>query len=87
MEQIYPSKEALATPKYLNVSTQLSLTKRETEILKLITDEYSSLEIAETLSISLKTVDTHRKSLIRKTGARNIVGLVKFALHFSIAKW
>lgn len=63
------------------------LTKREKEILKLITDEYSSIEIADKLCISLKTVDTHRKSIIRKIGARNIVGLVRYALQLRIATW
>ena len=56
------------------------LTKRETEILKLISEEFSNNEIAEKLFISHRTVDTHRRNLIQKLNAKNTAGLVKFAL-------
>ncbi|MDG1276516.1 MAG: response regulator transcription factor [Algoriphagus sp.] len=56
------------------------LTKREIEILKLISEEYSNQEIAEKLFISHRTVDTHRRNLIQKLNAKNTAGLVKFAL-------
>lgn len=55
------------------------LTPRETEILKLIVGEKSSREIAELLSISENTVETHRKNILRKTGAANMAGLVRYA--------
>ncbi len=56
-----------------------SLTKREEEILKLISREYSSKEIADSLSISVNTVETHRKSLIKKLKVKNVVGLALYA--------
>jgi DNA-binding NarL/FixJ family response regulator len=56
------------------------LTKREVEILKLIAQEMTNNEIAERLFISMYTVETHRKNLIRKTGVKNTVGLVKYAM-------
>ena len=56
-----------------------SLTKRETEIVRLICKEYSSAEIAETLFISTRTVETHRKNILNKINVKNIVGLIKFA--------
>lgn len=55
------------------------LTSRETEILKLITKEFNSRQIAEVLFISERTVETHRKNILKKTGATNLVGLVKYA--------
>jgi DNA-binding NarL/FixJ family response regulator len=56
------------------------LTDREIEVLKLIADEYSNSEIAEKLFISIRTVDTHRRNLLEKLGAKNTAGLVKFAI-------
>lgn len=55
------------------------LTSREIEILKLITKEFNSRQIAEVLFISERTVETHRKNILKKTGATNLVGLVKYA--------
>lgn len=56
-----------------------NLTPREIEIIKLIEKEYCSREIAESLSISQSTVETHRKNILRKTRTNSLVGLVKFA--------
>jgi len=55
------------------------LTTREIEVIKLITKELNSRQIAEVLFISEHTVETHRKNIFRKTGATNLVGLVKYA--------
>jgi DNA-binding NarL/FixJ family response regulator len=55
------------------------LTEREREIVKLIAKEYSNRQIAETLFISERTVETHRKNIFRKTGTNSLVGLIKFA--------
>lgn len=55
------------------------LTTREIEILKLVTKEFNSRQIAEILFISERTVETHRKNILKKTGATNLVGLVKYA--------
>ena len=56
------------------------LTIREQEILKLIVQEFTSEEIARKLFISKKTVDHHRANILEKTGCRNTIGMVKFAL-------
>tara|TARA_B100000768_G_C11245541_1_gene361573 strand:+ start:70 stop:729 length:660 start_codon:yes stop_codon:yes gene_type:complete len=61
-----------------------SLTPRELEVLKLITDEYSSPEIAEILNISQSTVDTYRKSLLKKTNVKNSIGLAMYAVKNNI---
>jgi len=57
-----------------------SLTRREYQILKLISQQYTTKEIGETLTISESTVETHRKNLIRKINVKNSVGLAIFAL-------
>lgn len=56
------------------------LTEREVEILKMVALENSNTEIAEKLYISPKTVETHRKNLMKKIGVRNSLGIYKFAL-------
>lgn len=55
------------------------LTNREIEIVKLINQEFSSKQIADTLFISERTVETHRKNIHRKTGTQNVVGLLRYA--------
>ncbi len=57
-----------------------TLLVREKMVLKLIYEEYNSQEIADKLNISENTVKTYRKSLMLKTGAKNVVGLMKYAL-------
>lgn len=55
------------------------LTPREVEITKLIAKEYSTRQIADILFISERTVETHRKNILKKTGTNNVVGLVRYA--------
>jgi len=55
------------------------LTGRELEIVRLIEKEYSNRQIAETLFISERTVETHRKNIFRKTCTNTVIGLVKYA--------
>jgi DNA-binding NarL/FixJ family response regulator len=55
------------------------LTNREIEILKLIEKEYNNKLIAESLFISERTVETHRKNIFRKTNTQNVIGLLKYA--------
>lgn len=55
------------------------LTTREVEIIRLIEKEYNNKQIAETLFISERTVETHRKNIFRKTNTSSVIGLVKFA--------
>lgn len=55
------------------------ITERELEVLRLLAQELTSKQIAEKLFISERTVETHRKNLMRKTGASNAIGLVRYA--------
>lgn len=59
---------------------QRKLTKREYEVLELITRAMNNKEIAEKLYISDQTVGVHRKNIMRKLGVRNTVNLIKFAI-------
>ena len=56
------------------------LSRREKQILRLIVDEMTTGEIAEQLNISFGTVETHRRNIMHKLGARNAVGMVRIAL-------
>lgn len=56
------------------------LSKREIEVLREIVNELTTKEIAEKLFISQHTVESHRKNMLSKLGARNTAGLVKYAL-------
>lgn len=67
------------TPEPEKVQEAESLTSREKEILKLVCEECTTEEIAQKLFISVHTVDTHRKNILKKTRCRTIVGLIKFA--------
>lgn len=57
-----------------------SLTERELQVLRLISVELSTKQIAEKLNISTSTVDTYRKNLLFKTKAKNSVGLAMYAV-------
>ncbi len=61
-------------------SNQIELSKRETEVLKLICNGNTTAEIAEQLHISTKTVDNHRTNLLEKTSTKNSAHLVMFAI-------
>lgn len=56
-----------------------NLTPRELEVLRLLADQLSSKEIANRLFIGERTVETHRKNLMRKTKSANTAGLIKYA--------
>jgi DNA-binding NarL/FixJ family response regulator len=74
-EVFISDKEALKT----------MLTERELQILKLISQEMSGIQIAEKLFISPTTVESHRKNLFQKIGVNTSVGLVKYALKHGIS--
>ncbi len=60
------------------------LTRREKQILELISQEMTTQEIANHLHISLNTVESHRKNLLSKFNVRNSIGLVKKAMEKGI---
>ena len=58
----------------------MSLTTRETDVLRLIAAEQTTAQIAEQLGVAISTVETHRRHLFRKAGVRSMAGLVKEAM-------
>ncbi len=60
-----------------------SLTLREIHIIKLISEGLTSSEIAERLSVSKRTIDSHRTHLIHKLNLKSLPDLIKFAINFN----
>lgn len=56
------------------------LSPRESEVVKLVAEGFTSREIAETLSISEKTVERHRANILEKLGMRDRVELTRYAI-------
>lgn len=73
-----PSAELLGLP------GQKRLTKREREVLRLISEGYSNKQGALRMQISPRTFESHRAEAMRKLGARNTADLVRAALLHSI---
>lgn len=63
----------------MNSSFIPKLTRREREILELISKEYTTDEMSNKLCISSKTVEAHRSNLIQKLGVRNTAGVLRVA--------
>jgi len=62
----------------------IQLTQREREILQLIAGENNSRQIAQILTISIRTVETHRKNLMNKLRVNNVAGLTKKAIQLGL---
>ena len=60
--------------------TEISLSKREVEVLKLIAQEFTTQEIADQLFLSKHTIESYRKNLISKLGVRNLAGLTRYTI-------
>lgn len=63
---------------------EIQLSKRETDIIKLIAQEKTTKEIAKELFISENTVETHRKNILSKLNVRNTAGVIKYAMQNGI---
>lgn len=62
------------------IDSDIGLTTREMEIIKMASQELSSSQIADRLCINVRTVETHRKRIMEKTQSKNFIGVVLFAL-------
>jgi DNA-binding NarL/FixJ family response regulator len=67
-----------------NLDVSGGLTSREQEILQLIVRGSTNAEVADQLTISPRTVETHRANLMRKLGLRNQAELIRYALQRGI---
>jgi DNA-binding NarL/FixJ family response regulator len=61
-------------------STPISISKREQEILNLVSAGKTSQDIAEKLNLSVRTVESHRYNIMQKLGIKNAAGLVRYAV-------
>lgn len=62
----------------------LNVSKREVDIIRLVAKGLNSHEIGDSLHISKHTVDTHRRTILEKTGCKNAIELVGYASKFNI---
>lgn len=58
----------------------IELSPREIDIIKLICQEFSTKEISAFLNVGIKTIEKYRERMLEKTGAKNLAGLVMFAV-------
>ncbi len=77
---ILPTAPTAEEPRPRYASGSVTCTDREREILHLIAADYSSQEIAAHLSISLRTVDAHRRALLEKTDTHSLIGLLRYSV-------
>jgi len=74
------TKNIISKPSPQELTTTPRLTKREKQILQFLAKGKTSNEIANELCLSSLTVDTHRKNLLNKFGAKNSAELVNMAI-------
>jgi DNA-binding NarL/FixJ family response regulator len=72
--------QSLGRPGSKARSQRAKLSKREQEVLQLIAEGKSTKEIAATLHVSVKTVETHRKQIMDKLEIHSVAGLTKYAV-------
>ena len=77
------------TNKYMNKGKddeKAILTKRELEVLNLVALGYTNQEIADQLFLSINTITNHRANLNSKTGSKNTVNLLSYAIKNKLIK-
>jgi len=62
------------------IDSNIEFSSREVEVLNLIAEGLTNLEMSEKLFLSKRTIEGHRQSLIEKTGSRNTAALIRFAV-------
>lgn len=77
------SQVSSKSPK-IQLPNKNSLSQREAEVLKLLCEQQTTRGIAEKLFLSEKTVESHKSSLMAKTGVKNMAGLVIYAIQNGI---
>jgi DNA-binding NarL/FixJ family response regulator len=70
--------------KYDNFLQKFRLTTRELEVLKYVAQGKTTEEIADVMCLSTFTIETYRKTLLKKLGLKNIAGLTRFAIEHCI---
>lgn len=61
------------------------MTPRELQVLRHLADGIGNKDVAQVLGISIKTVETHRATIMRKIGARSAVDMVRYAIRHNLS--
>lgn len=80
----FSENETIIKTVYYPDEKETILTKREIEVLKWICEGYSSQEIAERLNNSIHTINNHRKNILQKTNAKNVIEYITYAIRNNI---
>ena len=83
--ELLPFLSSVLTPVIAVVVGVRGLTGRQTQIMELVVAGHRSKNIAVDLGISQRTVENHRASIMRKTGAKSIPELVRLSINASEA--
>ena len=73
-------KDYVRPPAYSDSPSSSNLTLRESEVLQLVAEGHSTSQIANSLHVSVKTIETHRQKLLAKLNTKGIAGLTKYAI-------
>jgi two-component system, NarL family, response regulator NreC len=73
-------KDYVRPPDYSASPPASNLTIRESEVLQLVAEGHSTAQIAKSLHVSVKTIETHRQNLFSKINTKGIAGLTKYAI-------
>jgi DNA-binding NarL/FixJ family response regulator len=76
-EYLQPAKDQI-------LASQTELSDREREVLQLIAEGHSTKDIAQSLHISIKTVETHRKNIMEKANLHTVAELTKYAIRHGL---
>lgn len=81
LERIKKEQIPVDNPEILEFTcAPISLSERELEIIKLIAEGYTNVQIADMIFLSAHTVNTHRKNIMKKLGINNTAGIVLYAV-------
>jgi len=75
-----PVKEIIRRPSVSELDGLPQLTRREKQVIRLLAEGKTSVKIADELSVSSLTIDTHRRNLMQKFGVKNTAELIKAAM-------
>lgn len=69
---------------YFDFTKSVTFTKREVEIIKMVCREMSTKQIANSLFISSRTVENHKKNIMEKTQTKNFIGVILYAMKINV---
>jgi DNA-binding NarL/FixJ family response regulator len=82
----YLRRTGTEAPRGLDVRPASPLTTRQREVLQLIAEGHTSREIAQILTISLKTVESHRQSIMERLDLHDLASLVRYAIRTGLVR-